>query len=124
MSFTPFGPAYALQEQIGVAGTPLVNGTPTVLSWTAPADGQEHRAFVIATLHVTGAATGGALHVTGTTPDGTGAANPQMLPASEAVGVFQNIVTLIVASGSVVALVQTTALTAGAALLWAEIWGS
>lgn len=46
-----------------VAGFALQNGTPTILTWTAPNDGQLHNVTVPASLAVTVNETGGAVQV-------------------------------------------------------------
>ncbi len=116
----------ALQATTGPAGYALVNGTGTVISWTAPNDGNMHRFLVTASQHVTSAETGGQMKITLTTPDGytngsitlynggsgTGFAPPSQVP----VGLIE--------AGTAVIVTQTSALASGAAVLWAEIWGS
>lgn len=110
-------------------GFALQNGTPTILSWTAPNDGAMHWVTSIpALIHVTGAETGGLVQVSyfgftgaaqhvatlfaaglGTDTAGQAAANAFSFP---------------VAPGTVVAVTQTSALTAGAAVVFASIWAS
>lgn len=122
----PFGatPALALQAATPAAGFALQNATPTVLSWTAPADGLLHRVAVFAALDVTVATTGGALFVGYHDPAGTFTEH-QLYAAAQAVGspapASYNIM---VQAGQSVQILQTSAMTAGAAALWAEIWGS
>jgi hypothetical protein len=108
------------------AGYTLVNGTGTILSWTAPNDGALHRVMVVGTLHVTSAETGGTINVNFTAPDGTSGANQALFSASHGGGVFgpDKPGTLIVQAGTVVSVQQGSALTVGAAVLWAEIWAS
>lgn len=103
-------------------GFALQNGTPVILSWTAPNDGQLHRVSLFSTLDATSAETGGIISLTYTAPDGNGG-SAQIYPGGQT-GVHTGGVDMIVIKpGSTVSLVQT-ALTAGAAVLWAEIWGS
>lgn len=112
-----------LQATTGVAGTALVNGTPTILSWTAPNDGQMHRAVLIVSQHVTSSETGGQLAYMFNAPDGSGpAANP--FAGNFGVGFAGIINVALIAPGSVFSFKQNTALTVGAAMVWAEIWGS
>jgi hypothetical protein len=113
------------QAATTVAGTALVNGTPTMLSWTAPNDGQQHRAQVMATLRVTSTETGGVISVGFTTPDGS-STTLQLIAGAQSAGVFTPNPprTLICGANTAVSVQQTSALTGGAATLWAEIWGS
>ena len=113
-----------LQATTGPAGFALQNGTPTVISWTAPNDGQLHRALFFGSMHVTAAETGGQVNFSYTLPDGT--ANGVTAAAGGAGTGPQNVFfyTVVVQAGSTVSVVQATALTLGAAVLWAEIWGS
>lgn len=123
----PFGAANALQSQVAtpVAGFALQNGTPTILTWTAPNDGKLHRFEIFGTVSVTVAETGGAILVSYTLPDGTNTAHT-VFPGGATVGDIPPAFAgqVIVKPGSVVTLFQNTALTLGAAVAWAEIWGS
>jgi hypothetical protein len=107
-----------------VAGFTLVNGTSGILSWTAPSDLLLHRVIILAVLEVTSAATGGQLSVVFTSP-AANAHTVTALAASQTQGVHDlTTSTFYIQSGTSVTLNQSTALTAGAAALWAEIWGS
>jgi hypothetical protein len=117
-----FTTAPQLQASTGAAGFALQNGTPTILSWTAPNDGQLHRATLIAGQHVTSAETGGAVNLNTFLPDGT-AVNPSIFPGGGGTGGTGATTDRIVQAGSTVSLVQSSALTAGAATVWAELWG-
>lgn len=125
MGFTPFGgTGLELQETTGPSGFTLVNGTPNVLTWTAPNDGQMHRCMVIANLDVTSALTGGAINVGWTSPGG----NPASLSVIGANGTHTvhaaGTIDFLIQAGSTLTLSQGSAVTAGAAVLYAEIWGS
>jgi hypothetical protein len=113
-----------LQAATPAAGFALQNGTPAITSWQVPNDGQEHRVTVFASLDVTSLQTGGAVTVTITDPGGTVGTHTLyaggVAPGSVAPGVF----VMIVKAGTTVSLAQSTAQTAGAAVLYAEIWGS
>jgi hypothetical protein len=118
------GGPLALQAATPVGGFALQNGTPTILSWTAPNDGLLHRILVISNLHVTSGETGGAVSCAYSYPDGFGGLSsitPGTTGAGSVPGTFlaRNI-----QAGSMVTIEQVSALTAGAATLWAEIWGS
>jgi hypothetical protein len=119
--------AMALLASTPTAGFPLQNATPTILTWTAPADGKNHRAILFLMLHVTSADTGGQIlseytsNFSGATTffaqnyaGGLGT-DTDGQPASQFM--------FTIAPGSTVTLVQNTALTLGAATLWAELWG-
>ena len=117
--------AMSLQAATPVAGFALQNGTPTILTWTPPNDGLEHRFIIQAAISVASTETGGALIVTGTNPDGT-AFSHVLTSGGSAAGDVQpgNFFMRVSKAGSVVTVQQSTALTAGAATAWAEIWGS
>lgn len=114
-----------LQAATAAAGFALQNATPSILTWTAPADGNNHRVVIVCSEHVTSAITGGVVQASITTPDGgAGVIANSLLGGGVAAGfrapAFSGIV---VESGSTVTIEQTTAMTAGAATVWAEIWG-
>jgi hypothetical protein len=114
-----------LKATTGPAGFALQNGTPGILTWTAPADGQLHRFLITSGLDVTSVATGGAIAVSFTLPDGTAVSNVTLFGGSQAAGTPNpgNSFLRTVKAGTTVTVTQTSALTAGAAVLWAEIWG-
>ena len=122
--------ALAVQAATALAGVALVNGTPAIISWTAPNDGKLHRFMIFASMDVTVLQVGGAVGVAFTTPDqGTLANNafPGLFTGGQGVG--NNYaqaygVTSLVKPGSTVIVGHTSALTSGAAVMWAEIWGS
>lgn len=109
-------------------GFPLQNATPTIISWTAPNDGQQHRAIVYLAQSVSSPETGGQVNVSTTLPDGTLSNIAGALGAGHGTGAFiggsSGGYQLIVGAGKTVNITQATALTAGASVVWAEIWGS
>ena len=115
------------QAATAAAGYTLVNGTGTVISWTVPNDGALHAAVIPVSLVVTTGETGGQILLNYTTPDGT-ARTTNYVSAGLAAGFYgpssAQFQTLLCAPGSTVSLTQNTALTAGAAKLWAQIWGA
>jgi hypothetical protein len=116
-------PAMSLQAATPLAGFALQNGTPAILAWTAPADGKMHRVTLLVTQHVTSGETGGQLSFSFFAPDGSG---PGVLSfaggfGSGFAGIEQ---AAVIAPGTTVTFGQATALTAGVAAVWAEIWGS
>jgi hypothetical protein len=121
-----WGAGMTLLASTGAGGYALVNGTGTVITWTAPNDGQVHRFAVLSTIDVATTETGGQINVTYTVPNGNSASNGLYtagLAAGHnnlAAGTFLKSV----APGSTVSVTQSSALTGGASTLWAEIWGS
>lgn len=108
------------------AGFALTGATPNILQYTFPNDGRNHRFFIVSFENVTLAQTGGAVQVEFTLPDGT-QHNLAVYNASQGAGVygiFGANAQSNVAPGTTLTLQQTSAQTAGAAVLWAEIWGS
>jgi hypothetical protein len=120
-----FGPL-ALLATTGAAGFAKQNGTPNILSWTAPNDGQLHRVQLLYTKNVTSSETGGAAAVSFVNPSQAAVANVDAgnqaagwTPGAPAGGV-----TFMMQPGQTITLAQTTALTAGASKVYAELWGS
>lgn len=112
------------QADTGAAGFALQNGTPTIISWTAPNDGADHRVLVFGEIHVSLAETGGQVSVSATSP---GANAMTFTLDGGAHAASDNPFTarlLVIGAGTTVSVAQSTALTAGAATVWAEIWGS
>ena len=120
------GPTYAMQLQAttGQSGFALQNGTPNIITWTAPSDGQLHRFEVVWSVHVTSALTGGAVHVTAYTGDGVAGTASAMLGGGESIGGYAGIEGGTTGPGTAVVVAQESAVTAGAALIFAEIWGT
>jgi hypothetical protein len=125
----PFGanPALILQAATPLAGFPLVNGTPNIVTWTAPNDGKLHRVLPALTMDVISAMTGGIITALFTLPDGTTAGSDLIQP--QAATGFNYSFSLAyfpmpIAPGSMFTIGQSSALTSGQATVWAEIWGS
>jgi hypothetical protein len=114
-----------LQATTGPAGVALQNGTPNILQWTAPNDGQLHRVLALSSIDVTVATTGGQVWLNGTMPDGTGCSAEVDIGSHASTGysgpVFKQ---FLVKPGTTVSLQQTTAVTVGAATCWAELWAA
>lgn len=107
-------------------GFALQNATPTIVSWTAPADGQVHRVLLFAVLEVTTAETGGQVIITPVLPDGT-PNTKTLFAAGQGAGIFYPTSSsapqeFLIEGGSTFSVSQNSALTAGAAVVWAEIW--
>lgn len=113
------------QAATPVAGYALVNSTGAVISWTTPNDGKQHRVTVFASMDVTSPTTGGQITCHVTMPDGT-SATPQLFAGSQGAGFNFNGFTqgYVIEANSTFSVFQQTSMAAGAATLWAEIWGS
>lgn len=115
-----------------VAATPLagytyVNGTGTIISWTAPNDGQMHRVVLIGQIRsITVPQTGGAISMSLEYPDGSGNPSPSVNAGGNGTGGFHGFsnTVFLVQPGSTIALQQSSAQTAGSTVLWAELWAS
>ena|SRR5215472_95885 len=123
---TAAGAASDLALLSKVAGTPnagfaLQNATPTIISWSVPNDGNQHRFVIVATINVTLAETGGT--VTGNFTIAGIATTPQLTAGGSAAGIVNpNYRGGICDPNTTVSVVQSTALTAGAAVIFVEIW--
>ena len=114
-----------LQATTGASGFALQNGTPNILTWTPPNDGAVHRVVLVATLTVATTESGGRIDCTFSNP-----ANAATTVAGVIAGALSggdsygpSMMSFTVAGGTAFVLKQGVALTAGAATLWAEIWG-
>lgn len=128
MTIQPFAvaPVMGLLAATPDAGFALQNGTPVILSWTAPDDGQLHRVSAICSIVISAAETGGVVAWEFTAPDGT-AAGYDVSTGGQGTGWDYSSAAAhpaVIKAGSTATLTQTSALTAGAAKIWAEIWGS
>lgn len=103
----------------GAAGYALINGTGAVLSWTAPSDGQLHYVNWALLQHVTSTETGGAVvtGISGKYTVGNGFAG------GSAAGWFAAGTAAVLNPGDTFLINQSTALTAGAAVVFGVIWG-
>jgi hypothetical protein len=132
MTFTPFsgtGGAWSKITDTGAAGFALQNATPNIGAvWNVPNDGQAHSFAIYGQVHTTGAETGGQCQVTYTQPDGNNQTT-QIDPGGHAAGTSglggsgTGVFSRQVQPGSTVQMSQGTALTAGAAVLFAALWG-
>lgn len=117
-------PAGALAQQQTAIDFALQNGTPTVITWTTPNDGNEHRAQVFASLNMSSGGTGGQLNFQWTYKGSQGSAVIFAANATSGTHV-PAISTLIMADpNTAVRIIQSTALTAGAGEISAEVWAS
>jgi hypothetical protein len=118
----------AKQAATPLAGFALQNATPTILTWTPPNDGQLHRYHLIVFLLVTSNTTGGDISITFNDPANFSSHPTVILGGTQGTGphgtTLQGYEDIPVPGGQAVTLSQTSAMTVGAATLWAEIWGS
>lgn len=121
------GPMLQLQASTGAGGFALQNGTPNIVSWTAPNDGALHRFVIFLYMFVTSATTGGAISIVFTDPGGN-AQSPVILSATQGGGAHgttsQGFEVIFAKAGTTVTISESSAMTAGAATVWAEIWAS
>ena len=112
-----------LQASTGTAGYSLINGTGTIITWTPPNDGNLHRVQMMVNLLVTSAEAGGATGLSGlVSPDGA-VHSPGLNAGSTGTGLSQLTSSYFALGGSAVTFAQTSALTGGTAILWADMWG-
>ena len=116
----------ALQASTGTSGYTLVNGTGNIITWTTPNDGGLHRIAVFASIHVSSTETGGVIALTYTLPDGTASGTHTLLGGAQSAGdgVPSANYMVPIEANTTVTVKQSTALTGGTAIAWAEIWGS
>jgi hypothetical protein len=123
VSVTPFTTGFNKLAATAVAGVALSGAGQTVLTWTAPSDGQLHRVSLYVDLNVTTLDVGGAVSWTYTNPAGAVSSNLNLISGGAAVGAHRATDGAIVEAGSTVTI-TVAALTGGAAVIWAELWGS
>jgi hypothetical protein len=118
-------PIPQLQAATAVAGYTLVNGTGNIITWTAPNDGNQHRVLIVSSKGVTSTETGGIINCAWTTPNAE-SQTTQVYPGAQAAGAHFATSPLLVCIGpnTTVTISQGSALTGGASVLFAEIWGS
>lgn len=102
-------------------GTALVNGTPAIFSLAVPGDGKLHQYEISITTVVAVAETGGQVQVHYTS--GGNAQSTTLSNGGLGVGSSINGTTLVADPGTVVQVLQTTALTAGAASVYCALSG-
>lgn len=114
-----------LQAAVPDTGFAIGNSTPTILSWKVPDDGRNHRYIIISSVYISSTETGGQIYISFTGPSGVEGFQ-QVSAGGQSTGYddSQYEPPTIVQSGSTVTIAQGSALTGGAATLWAEIWGS
>lgn len=120
-----WGQGMSLLATTGIGGYALVNGTGNAVTWAAPSDGAMHRVLVFATLHVSTAQTAGAIQAIVTIPDGT-SNNKAMFAGGLSSNEYYSTgpAVFLVEGGTSLSVFQSSAQTGGAAVLFAELWGS
>ena len=122
-----YGPFLTRQAATAAAGFALQNATPTILTWTAPADGNNHRVEILGEVSISSNETGGLVQVQFTDPGGSSRTLTLInggLGSGVQVASFAGNNSFVIQSGSAVNINQSTALTGGAATAYLEIWGS
>src|ERR1019366_9155796 len=114
----------SLLATTGTAGYTLVNGTGTIITWTAPNDGNLHRVMLASSSSVTTLEVGGATSIAFTPPTGSAGTSTPYAAALSAASRSSQPIFAIVGPGTTVTFSQASALTGGAATIWAELWGS
>jgi Tfp pilus assembly protein PilW len=109
------------QSVSALAGYTLVNGTGTIAQVTTPNDGAVHTVQVSTIIIVSVAETGGQIQTAFTAPDNS-AQTQQNHAAGLGTGLARTSMTLLCRPNTTVTLSQNSALTVGAAVLWASIW--
>lgn len=110
----------------GIDGYQLINGTGVIISADIPDDGNLHTVLIPVLMNVTAAETGGIIAITFTDPAGNAGNIVTLISGNQATGIggadhSQN-ASITVGPNSTVTVEQYSALTAGAATLYAEIW--
>lgn len=111
-----------LQVATPAAGFTLQNGTPTILTWTAPNDGKLHPFNVYFRCIVSVAETGGHVGFTfGSTGNGI-----NLNSGTEGVGDHENESgsAFLAFANETITVSQLSALTAGAAIVYCQIWAA
>jgi len=123
---SPGGSLPVLVATTGESGFALQNGTPTIISWTAPNDGNLHRVQLFFLVDVTSTQTGGAVQAQPISPLGD-TAFIVVFAGGASSGTSHgpaNATTFTIGPNTTFSLVQSSAQSAGAAKVFAEIWAS
>ena len=113
-----------LVADTGINGFALQDATPAIVSWTAPDDGEMHTVLFAELKHVTTLEAGGAVEYTFTSPDGS-SVSAALDSGTRSPGLFASASNMrFIKPGSTVTISQSSALTSGATLVFAQIWAS
>ena len=114
-----------IRASVAAAGYTLVNGTGTIISWTAATTGAAHYLLIPAVKDVTSNETGGSITLTATLPDGTAVSAVTVIGGGQSTGIYTSggpqFSQIVVKDGTTVTIAQGSALTAGASVVWAAI---
>jgi hypothetical protein len=124
-----WGMGMTLLATTTATGVALTSGTPTLLTWTAPNDGNMHRVLLVGELVVSSTETGGKVTVSFTDPAGGAHNGLQIYASALGAGAFglpgtsSPVLTLIQAN-TAFTVAQAVGLSGGAAIFYGELWGS
>ena len=97
------------------------------MQWTAPGDGRMHMVVCPVLQYVSSAETGGAVKLEATTSQGP-VQQVIVFAGGSGTGVGGStngeLLTILVEPGQAISLQQTSALTGGAATVWAQLWAA
>lgn len=108
----------------GGSGFALQNATPTILSWTAPSDNQLHTVFFSYRVIVTSIETGGAVRIIDQATGNYFSIDGGSSGVSDSAFTKYLPVHYVLLPGKTITLTQYSALTSGAATVYAELWAS
>ena len=119
-----------LQATTPVDGFSLTDGTPTILTWTPPADGKLHMFIIFYVGDITSAPLdGGGLSASFALPDDApggydlGGSGSQSTPGFDYT-FYQTYNMTLIKGGTTLTVAQLNPVTEGAETVWVEIWGS
>jgi hypothetical protein len=125
MTITPPNPGLTLVASTGVAGFAKQNGTPNILTWTAPNDGNPHSVIIFASETVTTLEAGGGIGDSFTAPGGGfQTATAAVFAGAKAAGTYHAEDMMVVGPGTTLTVFQGSALTSGACTVWLTIWAN
>jgi hypothetical protein len=109
----------------GPGGFTLQDATPDIFTWTAPDDGNLHAVALYGEKYVSSTETGGEIGLTFTIGGQTGTVDPWGGGGAEGIRPNGTVgaLNIVVDPGSTVTLAQATALTGGASVLYALLYG-
>lgn len=113
-------PTFQRVATTGPGGFALTAGTPTILTWTAPNDGQLHSAYSTGYSVVSSNLTGGAVNLA------SGTVSQNFLAGGAAAGTYGPATNQVIAvqPGGTVSLVQAVGVSGGAATVYANLWAN
>jgi hypothetical protein len=117
-------PALNQVATTGLTGYALINGTGNItgLSWTAPNDGALHRVMLVGAVVASGSPAGGAIVVSSTDPSDTARAAQAAFSAPSSGYNFPTEGFYLIYPNTTFQVKQNSALTAGSATLYCDLW--